>query len=331
MRKIRTLSIGGATFDLFLDTASPVMHECGDLKAFALPLGGKLRIEHVTGTFGGGAANTSVGLARLGCSAGFCGPLGNDQWGGSILANLKRENVDCSNATVVEDEASSFSVILSAESGERTILTHKGIDRHLGDPTFDREAASSMDAVYVTHIHPESCEITDDLANMLTSLPQIHLTWNPGSSQIDLGMNEKNTRLLLPHVDLLLLNKEEVIAFTGKITAEDAMRALIDAGTERICVTDGPNGVMATDGKRLCRCEAMPTKVRDTTGAGDAFGTAATWAILTGKDLPDALKAGTINATSVVGAVGAQAGLLTETEIKAKLEHTECHVTVEPF
>jgi sugar/nucleoside kinase (ribokinase family) len=109
------------------------------------------------------------------------------------------------------------------------------------------------------------------------------------------------------------------------------MHTLIEAGARVVCVTDGPHGAVATDGEALYSCPSLPCIVTDSTGAGDAFGTAMTWALLRGKDLPTALKAGTINATSVVGSVGAQKGLLTETQIQTELSRTDIHVAVEPF
>lgn len=327
----RTLSIGGATFDLFVRTDPSVIRGEHPARAFTLPLGEKMRIDDVTGTFGGGASNTAIGLARLGCTAGFCGPIGTDQWGEAIRCNLASEGVDLSQATFVEDEASSFSLILSAENGERTILTHKGIDRHLGDPTFALEAAQRSDALYITSVHDDSLEISDDIAALLLAVPDIHLTWNPGGSQIGAGMHEKNAKLLLPHVDLLLLNKEESLAFTHQTNVREALRILIDAGVHRIAVTDGAQGVIATDGVTQFHCPSLSSTVIDTTGAGDAFGTGATWALLQGKDLPDALITGTIHASSVVGRIGAQAGLLTETQIRQRLAQTDLTVSIEPF
>src|SRR3989338_6612464 len=100
----RTLSIGGATFDLFMRTEKNLIHECDAHKSFALPLGGKIRVQEVIDTCGGGANNTATGLARLGCAAAFAGVLGNDQWGQALLENLKREHVDTRFTTVVEGE-----------------------------------------------------------------------------------------------------------------------------------------------------------------------------------------------------------------------------------
>lgn len=329
-RPIRTLSIGGATFDLFMNVSgSSVRAENGN-PIIALPLGEKIRVEDIVGVCGGGADNTSVGLSRLGCDAAFCGVLGDDQWGEVIRLNLEKEGVDTRYIAIIEHEHSSFSVILSAPDGERTILTHKSMDRHFHDVTFDREAAREAQAIYLNHIHEKTSVIEDDIVATLAA-GGIHLTWNPGGGHIETGLRDKGNRALTAVTDLLLLNKEEALAFTKTDSVADALRALIGAGARIACVTDGPRGAVATDGTSVCTCSALPCTVVDATGAGDAFGTGMTWALLSGKDLPTALKAGTINATHVVGYIGAQAGLLTESQIQTALSETEIHVSSEPF
>jgi len=316
---IKTLSIGGATFDLFVRTDESVVHAQDGLDHLSLPLGQKIRINDVISTAGGGAANTSVGLSRLGCEAAFCGIVGEDQWGSAILETFKKEGVRTDAATVVDKETSSFSLILSAASGERVILNHPGTARHLHDVTFDRDAIRNVDAVFLNHIHRESCIIQDDIIEAFTSNPQIHLSWNPGGCQIELGLEEEHNKALVAVTDILFLNKEEALAFTHADTVADAMDLLIAAGAGIVCVTDGKNGSIATDGKQVYTCPIVEGPVVDMTGAGDAFGTGVTWAILNGKNLPTSLRAGTINARSVVGVIGAQKGLLTATQMLSEL------------
>ena len=327
----RTISIGGATYDLFVTTSKEPVHAPDGTESFLLPLGEKIWIKTVTSTFGGGAANTSVGLSRLGLQAEFCGIVSDDQWGNQILENLRHEGVDHQSATMVEGESSSFSIILSSLTGERVILAHQGTSRHLHDVTFDRENAARVDWVYLNHIHADTCVIEDDLIAMLTASDHANITWNPGGCQIDAGMKAKNNALLLEHTDLLLLNKEEACAFTGKKDTMHALRMLKEAGVKIVCITDGKRGAIATDGKDVFSCPAGQAKVVDTTGAGDAFGTGMTWALATKKSLPESLKAGTINAMNVVGAIGAQPGLLTDTEMRARLDSTQLDLASSPL
>lgn len=330
-RAIRTLSIGGATFDLFVRTDQSIIHECNGQEVFSLPLGEKIRINDVIHTAGGGAANTSVGLSRLGCTASFCGVLGDDQWGTALMDTFRSEKVSTALATVVDHETTSFSLILSATNGERVILNHPGTARHLQDATFDREAMKMVDAVFLNHIHKESCMIEDDIIDLFAQHSSVHLSWNPGGCQIELGLQEVHNKALVSHTDVLFLNKEEALAFTGAPTSTDALHILIETGATIVCITDGKNGSIGTDGTTIYHCPIAPGPVVDTTGAGDAFGCGVTWGILSGKDLPTSLRAGTINAMSVVGVIGAQAGLLTETLLLSELDRTPLHVTAEPF
>jgi len=311
---LHSLSIGGATYDLFLTFEKGV--ELGH-DAITFPVGGKTPIRSVTELCGGGAANTSVGFSRLGCAASFCGVLGSDQWGEVMLQTLKKERVDTSSATIVEGETSSFSVIVTA-GNDRSILAAPGVSEHLHDVTFDQEAVSHADIVYLNHLSESSCVIENDMVRMLSSSAG-HLTWNPGGCQIEAGMHAPDKIALLRHTNLLLLNKEEASLFTDTKTIEEAMTKLIEAGVEHVCITDGKHGVFAASKSERWHCPIIKTTVVDTTGAGDAFGTGATWALKKGLGLQKALVAGTLNAVSVVSAIGAQTGLLTEKEMIEKL------------
>ena len=312
-----TLSIGGATYDLFLTmTEDATSHD----DAIVLKAGGKLRVGRVIETCGGGACNTAVAFSRLGLSASFCGVVASDQWGEKLLSTMQKEQVNTSSATIVEHETSSFSIILSLKTGERTILYTPGVNEHLHDVTFDMDAIGKSTAVYLNHLCETSCMIEDNIIDALVARPDVHLTWNPGGCQIDQGYQARDKAALLKVTDLLLLNKEEALTFARCNTVQEALKALTSAGAKHVCITDGKHGVTATDGKKTYHCPvASDVKVVDTTGAGDAFGAGVSWALITGRSLPEALRAGTLNGASVVGAIGAQAGLLTDTQILDRL------------
>lgn len=325
----RTMSIGGATEDLFVRVKAELRECAKHDRVFALPLGEKLHIDHLIETCGGGASNTAVGLARLGLNAHFEGVIGSDQWGVKLLKNLEREGVDARFAVIVEGEVSSFSLILSSDSGERVILYAPGANAHLHRSNFDLEIARQMDWVYLNHIQESAHDIQEDIVSIL-SREKPGLTWNPGGRQIAAGMASDPNRRLLPFTDILLLNAGEALSFTGAASTPQALDILLKNGVKRVCITDGRNGVTAADGQRRYSCPCDPTAtVVDTTGAGDAFGTGITWAILKGLPFSTALKAGTLNAASVVGAFGAQAGLLTETQMLKRLESSRLTVSEE--
>ncbi len=328
--KKKTLSIGGATYDLFVRTGTSNVDPSG--KALHFPLGAKIPLEGVIETCGGGAANTSVGLNRLGCEASFCGIVGSDQWGDHLLKNFAKEGVDATPATIVEGEMTSFSLILSAGSGERVILYESGTNSHMHDAVFDKSKAFSCDWIFLNHIHDRSCIIEDDLLEILGKPNAPGLSWNPGGCHIKKGIADTEVKKLLAKTSLLFVNLEEALAFTGATDVLEALQLLIKTGVQVVCITDGARGVTATDGQKLYRCVSdSVSSIVDTTGAGDAFGTGVTWAKIQGMTLPEMLRAGTINAKSVLSSFGAQESLLTDTEMHTLMDRTPLPVEVSDF
>lgn len=331
-RSPRTLSIGGATYDVFLKMEAGAESTVGGKKMVQFPVGHKVKVREVVESCGGGANNTAVGLARLGCNAAFCGVVGDDQWGQRMLENFKREGVDTSPVTVVEHENSSFSIVLSLASRDRTILYTPGVNEHLHDVTFDREALHRSDAVFLNHLSETACMIEDDLLAALHAEPAVHLTWNPGGCQIEAGMRSKDKAALLKRTNLLIVNKEEAETFTKQTHIRDCAAALLDAGVQNVCITDGGNGTFGANREHGYFCPVRAdVNILDSTGAGDAFGTGATWALITGRSLPTALVAGTLNAASVIQVLGAQGGLLKEKEMLSQLQRHLLNVELLPW
>ncbi len=85
-------------------------------------------------------------------------------------------------------------------------------------------------------------------------------------------------------------------------------------------MTDSKNGSWAFDGKACFHCPVFPAKRVEATGAGDAFATGVLSALLSGHDLSEGLRWGSVNAASVIEYVGPTKGLLTTAQIKSRLE-----------
>lgn len=325
-----SVSVGGSTYDLFIQTVQNHVNTVGGEDYFLLPTGAKIPLQGVQETCGGGAANTSVGLARLGFNAHFCGVISADQWGEYMLKNFKKEHVHTECATITESEISSFSIILSSTTGERTILCDAGSSRHLHDANFDKAFIAKSDWLFYNHIQESSSVIHNDIIE-LAQLPTLNMTWNPGGAQLQTGIAAPAIKALLKNTTLLQLNREEALRFTNCKNKLDALKTLVDLGVQNVCITDGRHGVIASDTHKVYSCSIIPTNTVDATGAGDAFGTAATWALSQGLPLPEALKAGTINSASVVSFLGAQTGLLFKTDMESRLRATNCIVAENSF
>ena len=272
--------------------------------------------------------------------------IADDEWGQGIQEALRKEGVCTDAAIIVEGETSSFSVILvDAESGKRTVLYSPNVNAHMHDSIFPKDLIRKSRWLFLNHLTDVSCVILDDILELLTRHPEPFgssasrtrsrqarvegsFAWNPGGSQVREGYDAPVVKDLLAQADILFLNAEEAMLFTQTESIEDALRIGTGAGAKLMCVTDGAHGACLSDGEMVYLCPAVPDiKVIDTTGAGDAFAVGVTWAIHMQKDLPTALRAGMINAASVLTEVGTQKGLLTNTALNERLSTTTLSVT----
>jgi sugar/nucleoside kinase (ribokinase family) len=123
---------------------------------------------------------------------------------------------------------------------------------------------------------------------------------------------------MLRKVDVILMNREEASLFTGVgYEDEKGIFRKFDELVKGIAVmTDGKKGVLASDGKKIFRAGTFKEKkVMDRTGAGDAFGSGFVSVLArkkewSDKDIAEAIRVGTANATSVVEHIGAEKGII---------------------
>ena len=97
----------------------------------------------------------------------------------------------------------------------------------------------------------------------------IKVFYNPGKGELE---HKNQLKALLEDVDVLSVNKEESQMIVDGETLEELVRRLLNYVPVAI-ISDGPNGLMASDGKVIVRAGMYEdVKVVDRTGAGDAFG-----------------------------------------------------------
>ena len=134
---------------------------------------------------------------------------------------------------------------------------------------------------------------------------------NPGIRELEQG---EHLTKLLKYVDILNVNKEEASKIVPGIILSELLYHLRSyVGTA--IITDGPMGGIAANGTETYRFGIYgDVKVKDATGAGDAFGSGFLAAIASGKSFRQALIFAAANSTSVVSKLGANKGILTGRE-----------------
>lgn len=304
---VKILAIGKGTQDVFLKSDEFDPHKEGKHMYTHLPLGLKMEVEHVTFSTGGNATNVAVTFARQRLESAYMWGLGDDPASQSILRDLDDEGVSTEYVIQKPEFQSGYSVIMIATNGERTILNHRGrAFGRSGRHGFDLDAIQKFDWIYPTSLGDGGLPLLREIVDMAEK-HQVKVMLNPAGPELA----EKDKLIaLLDSVEVLCTNKEEMqMLVSGETCEELALHALHYVPVA--IVSDGPNGVVATDGETIVRAgmyEDVP--VIDRTGAGDAFasGFLSQWA--QGKSLKESVIFASANSTSVVTKVGAKPGIL---------------------
>ncbi|MBI4159929.1 carbohydrate kinase family protein [Candidatus Wolfebacteria bacterium] len=321
------VTIGTASRDVFLKSkAFRPIKDAEHLKklgfttgeAQCFPLGGKVELDNVVFRTGGGALNAATTFARQGLKTGAVVKIGNDSGGDAVVTDLKKERVH--SFAVRDRQGTAYSLVFHLKAGERTILVFRGASEDLRSNEVPATAINTRWVYIVPGTLPYGA-----LAAIFNRFDRarIHIAFAPSKHFIRMGI--KRLAPILRRSSVVLMNREEGAMLTGlDFRKESAIFKELDALVYGIAVlTDGPRGVIVSDGERIYAAKTFREKnLLDRTGSGDAFGSGfvaslarrtlqsenGTWLK---EDIMEAIRLGSANATSVVEHIGAQEGILT--------------------
>jgi len=281
----RIVCIGGAVFDRKYHAHAPLISETSN------PVSGYR-------SHGGVARNVTENLARLGVNIGFVSILGDDETGRAILDHLRLLGVDVSRAIVTnEAPTAEYAAILGPDNELALGIADMGI--------FDLFKPETLEAVW-PHLASADWVFAD--CNLPQATLETLLAKKTGSRfrlAVDTVSAPKALRLPqdLSGVDLLFLNLDEAHSLlrhpagTPRLTAEQAINALHARGVAKIVMTMGAGGVHIGDESGIRHIASVPAQPVDITGAGDALISGTLYCLLDRKELPDAVRTGTLLAT----------------------------------
>lgn len=318
------LTIGSITQDVFIKVPESrliknptLLHKLG-IKTDGvqcLPLGSKMDIEQPVLVSGGGATNAAVTFSRQGFKTACVVKVGDDLLGELAVKELESYKVSM-RAAVASGHPTDYSTILIAPDGSRSILVGRGASSRL---TLHDLPPLSASWAYINPSNIPISVIKSIIKRLSESGACIAL--NPSGFLLSYGRQQLEP--LLKHLTIVIVNREEASRLTGvSFKDEHGIFKKFDKLIPGLAVmTEGPKGVMVSNGKYLWRAGIFPSrKIVDRTGAGDAFGSGLVASLMrsgsdchTGfshQDVIAAIRAASANATSVVESLGAKAGIL---------------------
>ena len=266
---------------------------------------------------GGSAANTVIGLARLGHKVGYVGKLGNDEAAKSHIHSFLHEGVDTHG--IVQDKRSRSGLVLGFidQRGERTLYVDPGVNDTLDFEEVNQEYAASAKFVHMTSFvgdRPFRAQL-----KLLEARPSIQVSFDPGEIYARKGLQVmrpflKRSRVVFP-------NEGELRILTGE-GPEQGAKTLLREGAGIVAVKLGERGCFVTDGKDSSSVPVFKVGVVDTTGAGDAFCAGFLHGLIAGKDIYECAKLGNLVASKKLTKPGAREGLPSLEDIEPEPQPT---------
>jgi len=263
-------------------------------------------IEDYTEACGGSAANTTVGLARLGCKVGFIGKVAGDREGKLQLDCFSAEGVDTNGIIKAEQGKSGAVLGFVDKKGARALYINSGVNDTIKFEEIKPDYASQAKFLHLTSFVGEKSLQTQK--QLLTTLPSdVKVSFDPGAVYAQKGYSAiepiiKKTYVLLP-------NSFELEQLTGESDYCKGADFMIGRGVKIAAVKLGSAGCYVTDGRERLRIEPFKVKVVDTTGAGDAFCAGFLFGLIKNKSLSECGRLANFVASRCVMEMGARAGL----------------------
>jgi len=314
MKNLDFVALGDIVIDSFIRLQQG--HVTENPKELCMPYGTKIPFEFAEEVPAvGNSANASVSAARLGLSSGLIVNIGDDQHGKECIERLTQEKVSTEFVAINKGFTTNYHYVLWFEQDRTILIKHEDYPLRMPD-------IGSPKMFYLSSLGEKSLPFHTDIADYLEAHPEIRLVFQPGTYQIKFGA--KALERIYKRTELFFCNVEEaqIILGTDSRDIPTLLAGIKNLGPKLPVITDGPDGSYTyIDGKP----HHLPIYPDDKpayerTGAGDAFASTFSIAILKGLDVETAMKHGSINSMSVCEYVGAQKGLMTDEKLESYMK-----------
>jgi ribokinase len=263
-------------------------------------------VHEIAEACGGSAANTMVGLARLGCKVGFVGKIADDHEGQLQVECFQKEGVDTDGIIHSPKGKSGVCLGFVDKKGQRALYINPGVN--------DNIEFREINAPYVTdtqflHLSSFVGEKSFRAQKKLMSLlpDNVKVTFDPGSLYAQKGISAIEP--IIQNSFVMMPNTIELQLLTGETSIPEGAQKLIDMGVQIVAVKMGDKGCYVTNGEEKNTIQPYKVNAVDTTGAGDAFDAGFLYGLIQNKSLTDCGKLGNFVGSRCVTRMGARDGL----------------------
>lgn len=310
MPKYNCVSIGNSTVDIILKSSEFKIVKNSNFStgtAICEIFDSKVNVDNMYISSGGGATNTSCGLAHFGLKTSCISKVGADSLSEIIIDDLNRFKVDFDNLTFVKNEKTAISVVLTPDKGSlgRTALSYR--PKGLGlDLLSLKSKVIDSEYTYITNLGSTFLNVKNVIDFVKSK--NIKVCWNPGLNELE------NVELsFMKKIDVFLVNIEEASKLAN--LSIDNTSAIIKffiskVKAQKMLITMGEKGAIYISPENIYHISAYKVDAENTIGAGDAFGTGFLFGLIKNMPIETCLEYAMKNAAVIITKTGAKEGFL---------------------
>lgn len=240
-------------------------------------------------SLGGVGRNIAHNMSLLGLDVRLLTVFGDDLYAKRIAASCGELGIDISQSPILPGEHTSTYLFITDEQGDMALaVSDMQIYNHLTPALI----ASRLRQINGSQVVIMDTNPPEETLHYLAEQCTAPIFCDPVSTA-----KAVKIRPILGKLHTIKPNRIEAQLLSGVTIHDDrslnqAADRLLETGLQRVVISLGSEGVFAADQNGRCRLPVLPSKMVNTTGCGDAFMAAITWAYLADLSLELTIKAG---------------------------------------
>lgn len=225
---------------------------------------------------GGAPANVAAAISKLGAEAYFCGTVGDDAFGGFLEDTLNNNNINMELLFKIKNNTT-FAFVSLMENGERDFEFARDADECL---TFDM-ISDRLEEFDLYHFGSATAFMGGNLKDTYFKLKEYAksnnkiISFDANYRESLFGNNKeefiKCCKEFIVDSNIVKLSEEEAKLISGIEDIKEASQYIVNLGCENLMVTLGKEGTLLSNREKQILIKTKEVKMKDATGAGDAF------------------------------------------------------------
>jgi fructokinase len=256
---------------------------------------------------GGSAANTCAAAAALGARVGFLGKVAEDALGAVFRHDITAAGVRFPTPPLIGGAPTARCLILVTPDGQRTMHTYLGACVQFGETDVDEAMVAAAEITYLEGylFDPPAAQRAFRKAARIAHAAgrRVAITL---SDPFCVARHRAAFRdFVAKDADILFANEAELLSLYETADLAAAI-ARVRQEVALAAITRSEKGSLIIAGEATVEVAAVPTKVVDTTGAGDAYAAGFLAALAAGKELAECGRWGSVAAAEAISHFGAR-------------------------